>query len=86
MGRQDQMARNGLRWNEMGACSLATNYLACMDYTKSLQNHRNTFSEWNSGFVSRSTIPSTRRESILWDSYRAVVYKSLMVVIIAPVR
>lgn len=31
---KDQMARSGLRWNEMGVCSLETNYLAHMDYTK----------------------------------------------------
>lgn len=40
---EDQMASSGWRGNEMGACSLATNYLACMDYTKYLQNHRTHF-------------------------------------------
>jgi hypothetical protein len=49
------MARSGLGWNEMGVFSLATNYLACVDYIKYLQNHMNTFSEWNSGFVSSSS-------------------------------
>lgn len=69
---KDQMARSGLRWNEMGVCSLETNYLAHMDYTKYLQDHRNTFSEWNPGFMSRSTIPSMRRKNILLGSRRAV--------------
>lgn len=37
------MARSGLRSNEMGVCSLTTNYLACVDYTKYLPNRKTHF-------------------------------------------
>lgn len=77
------MARSGLRWNEMGVFSLATNYLACVDYIKYLQNHMNTFQNEILALCPAAAMPIMKKKSTSLGLLKAIATLQLIVYIIA---
>lgn len=67
----------------MGVFSLATNYLACVDYIKYLQNHMNTFQNEILALCPGAALPIVREKPTSSGLLKAIAALQLIEYIIA---